>query len=106
MVKGEGHIDLEITRIALQALNIDSRGLDEMDNKILSTIIEKFKGGPVGLNTIATAVGEEAGTIEDVYEPFLIKEGFIKRTPRGREATELSYKHMGYTPKSDEGTLF
>ena len=106
MVKGEGHIDLEITRIALQALNIDSRGLDEMDNKILSTIIEKFKGGPVGLNTIATAVGEEAGTIEDVYEPFLIKEGFIKRTPRGREATELSYKHLGYTPKSDEGTLF
>jgi Holliday junction DNA helicase RuvB len=106
MVKGEGHIDVEITRIALQALNIDSRGLDEMDNKILSTIIEKFKGGPVGLNTIATAVGEEAGTIEDVYEPFLIKEGFIKRTPRGREATELSYKHMRYTPKSDEGTLF
>ena len=106
MVKGEGHIDLGITRIALQALNIDSRGLDEMDNKILSTIIEKFKGGPVGLNTIATAVGEEAGTIEDVYEPFLIKEGFIKRTPRGREATELSYKHLGYTPKSDEGTLF
>lgn len=106
MVKGEGHIDLAITRIALQALNIDSRGLDQMDNKILSTIIEKFKGGPVGLNTIATAVGEEAGTIEDVYEPFLIKEGFIKRTPRGREATELAYSHLGYTPKPDEGMLF
>ena len=104
MVKGEGH--LEITRIALQALNIDSRGLDQMDNKILQTIIEKFKGGPVGLNTIATAVGEEAGTIEDVYEPFLIKEGFIKRTPRGREATELAYAHLGYTPKPDEGMLF
>ena len=106
MVKGEGHIDLEITRIALQALNIDSRGLDQMDNKILSTIIEKFKGGPVGLNTIATAVGEESGTIEDVYEPFLIKEGFIKRTPRGREATELAYRHLGFTPTPDEGMLF
>ena len=107
MVKGEGHIDLEITRFALKALNIDSRGLDQMDNKILSTIIEKFKGGPVGLNTIATAVGEEAGTIEDVYEPFLIKEGFIKRTPRGREATELAYRHLGFTPdNSGEGVLF
>lgn len=106
MVKGEGHIDLEITRIALNALNIDSRGLDHMDNKILGTIIEKFKGGPVGLNTIATAVGEEAGTIEDVYEPFLIKEGFIKRTPRGREATELAYKHLGLMPKTEEGSLF
>lgn len=106
MVKGEGHIDLEITRIALQALNIDSRGLDQMDNKILSTIIEKFKGGPVGLNTIATAVGEEAGTIEDVYEPFLIKEGFLKRTPRGREATELSFRHLGFAPKNEENTLF
>ena len=107
MVKGEGHIDLEITRIALKALNIDSRGLDQMDNKILATIIEKFKGGPVGLNTIATAVGEEAGTIEDVYEPFLIKEGFIKRTPRGREATELAYRHLGFTPDNGgEGLLF
>ena len=106
MVKGEGHIDLEITRIALNALNIDSRGLDHMDNKILGTIIEKFKGGPVGLNTIATAVGEEAGTIEDVYEPFLIKEGFIKRTPRGREATELAYKHLGLMLKTEEGSLF
>jgi Holliday junction DNA helicase RuvB len=103
MVKGEGHIDLEITRIALKALNIDSRGLDQMDNKILATIIEKFKGGPVGLNTIATAVGEEAGTIEDVYEPFLIKEGFIKRTPRGREATELAYRHLGKTPMNPSG---
>ncbi len=105
MVKGEGHIDLEITRIALTALNIDSRGLDQMDNKILSVIIEKFKGGPVGLGTIATAVGEDSGTIEEVYEPFLIKEGFLKRTPRGREATELAYQHLGYQ-KIDENTLF
>ena len=97
MVVGEGHIDVDITRTALAALNIDSRGLDQMDNKILATIIEKFNGGPVGLNTVATAVGEEAGTVEEVYEPFLIKEGFLKRTPRGREATELAYKHLGYT---------
>ncbi len=97
MVKGEGYIDIGITRIALSALNIDSRGLDQMDNKILDVIIEKFKGGPVGLGTIATAVGEDAGTIEEVYEPFLIKEGFIKRTPRGREATELAHEHMGHT---------
>lgn len=97
MVEGEGHIDIDITRIALSALNIDARGLDQMDNKILATIIEKFNGGPVGLNTVATAVSEEAGTIEEVYEPFLIKEGFLKRTPRGREATELAYKHLGYT---------
>ena len=95
MVKGEGHIDLEITQIGLAALNIDSRGLDQMDNKILGTIIEKFNGGPVGLNTVATAVGEEAGTIEEVYEPFLIKEGFLKRTPRGREATPLAYQQIG-----------
>ena len=107
MVEGEGHIDVEITRIALTALNIDARGLDQMDYKILATIIEKFNGGPVGLNTIATAVGEEAGTVEEVYEPFLIKEGFLKRTPRGREATELAYKHLGYTyNRSDEQTLF
>ena len=106
MVKGEGHIDLEITRMALGALNIDSRGLDEMDNKILSTIIAKFKGGPVGLNTIATAVSEEAGTLEEVYEPFLIKEGFLKRTPRGREVTELAYKHLGLMPESKDGELF
>ena len=97
-VKGNGAIDLEIARYALEALNIDTFGLDEIDNKLLSTIIDKFKGGPVGLNTIATAMGEDAGTIEDVYEPYLIKEGFIKRTPRGREATELAYKHLGRTP--------
>ena len=95
MVEGDGRINLAIARRALEALNIDSRGLDEMDNKILRTIIEKFGGGPVGINTIATSVSEEAGTIEDVYEPFLIKEGFLKRTPRGREVTELAYKHLG-----------
>ena len=106
MVKGEGCIDLAITRMALEALNIDSRGLDRMDNKILSTIIAKFNGGPVGLNTIATAVSEDAGTVEEVYEPFLIKEGFLKRTPRGREATELAYKHLGLTPPEREGELF
>ncbi|MBP3332020.1 MAG: Holliday junction branch migration DNA helicase RuvB [Tidjanibacter sp.] len=107
MVKGNGVITLDITRHALGALNIDSRGLDQMDNKILSTIILKFSGGPVGLNTIATAVGEDAGTIEDVYEPFLIKEGFLKRTPRGREATELAYTHLGLTGKNpDEPMLF
>ena len=102
-VKGNGAIDLEIARYALEALNIDTFGLDEIDNKLLSTIIDKFKGGPVGLNTIATAMGEDAGTIEDVYEPYLIKEGFIKRTPRGREATELAYKHLGKTPMSSNG---
>ena len=106
MVKGEGCIDLAITRMALSALNIDSRGLDMMDNKILATIIAKFNGGPVGLNTIATAVSEDAGTIEEVYEPFLIKEGFLKRTPRGREATELAYKHLGITLPEKEGELF
>jgi Holliday junction DNA helicase RuvB len=94
-VKGSGKIDLEITRYGLNALNIDQYGLDEMDNKILSAVINKFNGGPVGLNTIATAVGEESGTIEEVYEPFLIKEGFLKRTPRGREATEHAYRHLG-----------
>lgn len=104
-VKGSGKIDLEITRYGLEALNIDKSGLDEMDNKILSTIIDKFKGGPVGITTIATAVGEEAGTIEEVYEPFLIKEGYIKRTPRGREATELSYIHLGKY-KGDQSLLF
>ena len=106
MVKGEGCIDLAITRMALEALNIDSRGLDMMDNKILSTIIAKFNGGPVGLNTIATAVSEDAGTIEEVYEPFLIKEGFLKRTPRGREVTELAYRHLGLTQPEREGELF
>jgi Holliday junction DNA helicase RuvB len=105
-VKGNGAIDLEIARYALEALNIDTFGLDEIDNKLLSTIIDKFKGGPVGLNTIATAMGEDAGTIEDVYEPYLIKEGFIKRTPRGREATELAYKHLGKTPMASSETLF
>ncbi len=103
MVKGNGNIDREITRYALEALNIDKYGLDEMDNKILLTIIEKFKGGPVGLTTIATAVGEDAGTLEEVYEPFLIKEGFIKRTPRGREVTELAYKHLGKNRRENEG---
>lgn len=95
MVKGNGKIDLEITKYSLEALNIDQYGLDEMDNKIISTIIDKFKGGPVGISTIATAVGEDGGTIEEVYEPFLIKEGFIKRTPRGREVTDLAYRHLG-----------
>ncbi len=94
-VRGSGIIDLPITKTALEALNIDKRGLDMMDNKIISTIIEKFKGGPVGLATIATAVGEDPGTLEEVYEPFLIKEGFIQRTPRGREATDLAYSHLG-----------
>ena len=107
MVKGNGIIDLEITRYALEALNIDKYGLDEMDNRILSTIIDKFKGGPIGLTTIATAVSEDAGTIEEVYEPFLIKEGFLKRTPRGREATELAFNHLGRTWKKDfPSTLF
>ena len=94
-VKGDGEIDINITLYALDALNIDKRGLDSMDNKILSTIIHKFKGGPVGVGTIATAVSEDVGTIEEVYEPFLIKEGFIQRTPRGREVTDLAYKHLG-----------
>jgi Holliday junction DNA helicase RuvB len=106
MVEGGGHIDLSITRVALNALNIDSRGLDTMDNRILAAIIEKFGGGPVGLGTIATAVSEEAGTIEEVYEPFLIKEGFLKRTPRGREATELAYTHMGLSRAPQENSLF
>ena len=97
-VKGDGRIDTKITRVALTALNIDQYGLDEIDNKILLTIIDKFKGGPVGITTIATAIGEDAGTVEEVYEPFLIMEGFIKRTPRGRMVTELAYKHFGRNP--------
>lgn len=101
-VKGNGSIDVEIARYALEALNIDRYGLDEIDNKILNTIITKFHGGPVGLNTIATALGEDPGTIEDVYEPYLIKEGFIKRTPRGREVTNLAYKHLGKNPLDNE----
>ena len=107
-VEGNGDIDLKIARYALEALSIDTFGLDEIDNKLLNTIIDKFKGGPVGLNTIATAMGEDAGTIEDVYEPYLIKEGFIKRTPRGREVTELAYRHLGKTPWQQDttGTLF
>ena len=102
-VKGDGRIDLRIARVALEALNIDKYGLDEIDNKILLTIIDKFKGGPVGVNTIATAIGEDGGTLEEVYEPFLIKEGFIKRTPRGREVTELAYSHLGRTMGSRYG---
>lgn len=99
-VRGNGTINLEIARYALEALNIDRYGLDEIDNKILLTIIDKFNGGPVGVNTIATAIGEDGGTVEEVYEPFLIKEGFIKRTPRGREVTHLAYQHLGRTPKN------
>jgi Holliday junction DNA helicase RuvB len=108
MVKGDGTIDHEITRYALESLNIDKFGLDEMDNKILLTIIDKFKGGPVGLTTIATAVSEDPGTLEEVYEPFLIKEGFMQRTPRGREVTELAYRHLHRQPKTREEypTLF
>lgn len=105
-VKGTGKITVEIAQIALQALDVDQHGLDDMDNRILSTIIEKFKGGPVGLSTIATAVGEEAETIEEVYEPFLIQEGFLKRTARGREATEKAYKHLNIVPKYRMGELF
>ena len=105
-VMGNGTVDLKIARYALDALNIDKRGLDLMDNKILTTIISKFKGGPVGVNTIATAVGEDSGTLEEVYEPFLIKEGFINRTPRGREVTELAYKHLGIERYLPENTLF
>lgn len=105
-VKGDGNIDIDIARVALDALSIDKRGLDEMDNRILSTIIHKFNGGPVGLNTIATAVGEDSGTIEEVYEPFLIKEGFLNRTPRGREITTLALKHLGIEGLGRQGTLF
>ena len=105
-VKGDGKINMEITRHALEALNIDKYGLDEMDNRILLTIIDKFRGGPVGISTISTAVGEDAGTIEEVYEPFLIKEGFLKRTPRGREVTELAFKHLGRKRYGETPTLF
>ncbi len=105
-IKGSGIIDREIARYGLDALNVDEHGLDEMDNRILQTIIEKFSGGPVGITTIATAVGEEAGTIEEVYEPYLIQEGYLKRTPRGREATEQAYKHLGKVPPGKEGRLF
>lgn len=106
MVKGDGTINREITRMALDALHVDQFGLDEMDNRILKTIIEKFKGGPVGANTIATACGEDAETLEEVYEPYLIQEGFIVRTPRGREVTERAYKHLGILPPGRQGGLF
>lgn len=105
-IKGEGHIDMDIAHMGLTALNVDKNGLDEMDIRILSTLVDKFKGGPVGITTISTAVGEEAGTIEEVYEPFLIQEGYLVRTPRGREATELAYKHLGRVPRSFRGSLF
>ncbi len=105
-VKGSGKIDTDIARYALEALNIDKYGLDEIDNKILTTIIDKFGGGPVGITTIATALSEDPGTVEEVYEPYLIKEGFIKRTPRGREVTQLAYTHLGRTPLSQTGSLF
>lgn len=105
-IKGDGSVNVEIARYGLSALDVDESGLDDMDIRILSAIVHKFKGGPVGLTTIATAVGEEAGTIEEVHEPFLIMEGFIQRTPRGRLATEKAYKHIGAVPPRKEGTLF
>ncbi|MFI5140828.1 MAG: Holliday junction branch migration DNA helicase RuvB [Bacteroidia bacterium] len=105
-IKGTGKIDLEIALYSLKALSVDANGLDEMDHRILSAIIEKFKGGPVGITTISTAVGEEAGTIEEVYEPFLIQEGYLQRTPRGREATEKAYRQMGKVQTKNKGTLF
>ncbi len=105
-VKGDGSINLEITNIALSALNVDENGLDEMDNRILTAIIDKFSGGPVGITTIATAVGEQSGTIEEVYEPFLIQEGYLMRTPRGRQATEKAYKHLGKKPNTNQSGLF
>ncbi len=105
-IKGDGTIDIEITQFSLNALNVDTHGLDEMDNKILRTILDKFNGGPVGLTTVATAVGEDSGTIEEVYEPFLIQEGFLMRTPRGRQATELAYKHLGKLKGTRNGELF
>jgi Holliday junction DNA helicase RuvB len=105
-IKGDGTINFEITQFSLNALNVDTFGLDEMDNKILLTILDKFNGGPVGLTTIATAVGEDSGTIEEVYEPFLIQEGFLMRTPRGRQVTELAYKHLGKLKNGKSGELF
>jgi Holliday junction DNA helicase RuvB len=105
-IKGNGNIDIEIARFSLKALHVDAHGLDEMDNKILVTIIDKFKGGPVGLSTLATAVSESSETIEEVYEPFLIQEGFIIRTPRGREVTEKAYKHLGKIKTNIQGGLF
>ena len=105
-IKGDGNIDLEITKYSLEALNVDKYGLDEMDNKILTTLIKKFKGGPVGITTLATAVSETSETIEEVYEPFLIQQGFLMRTPRGRQVTEKAYKHLGLTPLNDQSNLF
>lgn len=105
-IKGDGKIDLKISQYALAALNVDKNGLDEMDNKILSTIIDKFKGGPVGISTIATAVSEDSGTIEEVYEPFLIQEGYLMRTPRGREVTEMAYRHLGRVKMGEQPKLF
>jgi holliday junction DNA helicase RuvB len=105
-IKGDGTINLDITQFSLNALNVDTHGLDEMDNKILTTILDKFNGGPVGLTTIATAVGEDSGTIEEVYEPFLIQEGFLTRTPRGRQVTDLAYKHLGKLKGNKPGQLF
>jgi len=105
-IKGDGTINLDITRIGLKALHVDAHGLDEMDNKILTTLIDKFKGGPVGINTLATAVSENGETIEEVYEPFLIQEGFLMRTPRGREVTEKAYKHLGKTLPNNQKGLF
>ena len=105
-IKGDGSINLEITNFSLEALNVDTHGLDEMDNRILSAIINKFDGGPVGITTIATAVGEQADTIEEVYEPFLIQQGFIMRTPRGREVTAAAYEHLGIVKGPSQGGLF
>jgi len=105
-IKGNGKIDIDISHYSLSALNVDKNGLDEMDNKILTTIIDKFKGGPVGITTISTAVGEDPGTIEEVYEPFLIQEGYLMRTPRGREVTELAYQHLGKVKSQDQAKLF
>ena len=105
-IKGDGKIDLEITKYSLEALNVDTHGLDEMDNKIISTLIKNFKGGPVGITTLSTAVSETAETIEEVYEPFLIQQGFIIRTPRGRQVTEKAYKHLGLSPLDDQNNLF
>jgi Holliday junction DNA helicase RuvB len=105
-IKGDGNIDLAITKFALKSLNVDKHGLDEMDNKILSTLIDKFKGGPVGINTLSTAVSESSETLEEVYEPFLIQQGFIVRTPRGREVTKFAYDHLGKKKHSNQDELF
>jgi Holliday junction DNA helicase RuvB len=105
-IKGDGTIDIEMATFALKALNVDKNGLDEMDLRILTCIIDKFKGGPVGISTISSAVGEESGTIEEVYEPFLVQEGYLMRTPRGREATEMAYKHLGKKIWKKPGGLF